>query len=79
MYNKRLMQTKNAINQLVLLDPISNKLRQQIIEHATKYQNVYQLSAAAKPTAQQKYLFERLEAQTAQLYEQILVTTQSLK
>lgn len=79
MYTKRLMQTKNAINQLVLLDPIANKLRQQIIEHATKYQNVYQLSATVKQSAQQKYLFERLEAQTTQLYDQILVTTQALK
>ena len=77
-YTKKLEDTKNALNRLVLTQVAANQLRQQILEHATKYQNVYKLSAVSKPTENQLNMFERLNVQTSMLYSQMQITAKTI-
>lgn len=77
-YTRQLEETKNALNRLVLTQITANQLRQQMLEHATKYQNVYKLSAVAKPTQNQISMFERLNVQTDTLYQQMQATANRL-
>lgn len=71
MYVKQLDHIKNALNHLVLTQVNTNLLRQQIIEHANKYQNVYRLATASKPTSNQINMVQRLNLQTTALYQKM--------
>lgn len=77
-YNQKLEQTKSALNQLILPHSTANKLRQQIIEHATKYQGVYKLAAIDTLNNNQLNAFNRLNDQTSTLYQQMLNTAQDI-
>lgn len=77
-YTRKLEETKNALNRLILTHSLANQLRQQMIEHATKYQHVYKLSAVSKPTANQLSMFERLNMQTSSLFQQMQSTASQL-
>lgn len=78
-HNNKLEQIKNTLNQLILTENLANQLRQQIIEHATKYQGVYKLAAIENPTTTQLNVFQRLNGQTSSLYQKMLNTAQQLK
>lgn len=77
-YTRQLEDTKNALNRLVLTQMTANQLRQLMLEHATKYQNVYKLSAVSKPTPNQISMFERLNIQTDNLYQEMQATANRL-
>ena len=78
MHIKKLDQIKNALNRLVIAHSTGNVLRQQMLEHATKFQNVYRLATTPKPTEGQLSMAQRLTAQTDLLYQQMQITAQGL-
>lgn len=77
-YNRTLEQTKNSLSVLILSQTHAVQLRQQLIEHATKYQNVYKLAAIEKMSEHQHNAWQRLNTQTDRLYQQIQNTAQGL-
>lgn len=77
-YNRYLEQTKNSLSLLILTQTNALQLRQQITEHATKYQNVYKLAAIEQLSSNQLNTWQRLSTQTEQLYQQIQSTAQSI-
>ena len=78
LYIKKIDQTKTAINRLILTQNNAQLLRQQMIEHATKYQNVYRLATATQPNPHQLNMVQRLTAQTDVLYQKMKATAQVL-
>ena len=77
-YNRQLEEQKNTLNRLVLTQNQANILRQQMLEHATKYQNVFRLSTTPKPNPNQINMYERLNAQTNSLLSQMQTTALSI-
>ena len=77
-YIQRLTQIRNTLNSLILTTAANNKFRQHMIEHTTKYQNVYQLAALTKPTEQQRNMFTRLNEQTADIYGKMVVLAKKI-
>ena len=75
---KKIDQTKTAINRLILTQSKAQLLRQQMIEHATKYQNVYRLATASQPNAHQTNMVQRLTLQTDTLYQKMKATAHAL-
>ncbi|OUY09108.1 hypothetical protein [Acinetobacter populi] len=77
-YNRKLEQTKNILNKMILTQPNALQLRQKMIEHATKYQSVYKLAAIDTQNTTQQNMLSRLNSQTDQLYQQMQQIAQSL-
>lgn len=78
LYTRQLEESKNLLNRLVLTQLSANQLRQQMLEHATKYQNVFKLATTPKPNPNQLNSYERLSAQTDALFMQMQNTALSV-
>lgn len=77
-FNRNLEQSKAALKRLVLADQTAIKLRQSMINHATKYQNVFKLATLDKLSTTQRSTLERLNAQTNALYQNLQQTASQL-
>jgi hypothetical protein len=77
-YNRYLEQTKNSLSLLILSQTSAVQLRQQLTEHATKYQNVYKLAAVENMSEHQLNAWQRLSTQTENLYQTLQSTAQSI-
>lgn len=77
-YTSKLEEQKNLLNRLILTQQHANLLRQQMLEHATKYQNVFKLSAHPKPNPNQINMYTRLNSQTDSLFNKMQTTAKSM-
>ncbi|WP_374296297.1 hypothetical protein [Acinetobacter sp.] len=71
-------QSKALLKHLVLSNQTAVKLRQSMTNHATKYQNVFKLATLDKTTSSQRNTFERLNAQTDVIYQNMQKTASQL-
>ena len=77
-FNRNLEQSKALLKHLVLSNQTAVKLRQSMTNHATKYQNVFKLATLDKTTNSQRNTFERLNAQTEAIYQNMQKTASQL-
>ena len=77
-FNRNLEQSKALLKHLVLSNQTAVKLRQSMTNHATKYQNVFKLATLEKTTTSQRNTFERLNAQTDVIYQNMQKTASQL-
>lgn len=77
-FNRNLEQSKALLKHLVLSNQTAVKLRQSMTNHATKYQNVFKLATLDKTTSSQRNTFERLNAQTDVIYQNMQKTASQL-
>ena len=77
-FNRNLEQSKALLKHLVLSNQTAVKLRQSMTNHATKYQNVFKLATLDKTTSSQRNTFERLNAQTDAIYQNMQKTASQL-
>ena len=77
-FNRNLEQSKALLKHLVLSNQTAVKLRQSMTNHATKYQNVFKLATLDKTTTSQRNTFERLNAQTDVIYQNMQKTASQL-
>ena len=77
-FNRNLEQSKALLKRLVLSNQTAVKLRQSMTNHATKYQNVFKLATLDKTTTSQRNTFERLNAQTEAIYQNMQKTASQL-
>ncbi len=77
-FNRNLEQYKALLKRLVLSNQTAVKLRQSMTNHATKYQNVFKLATLDKTTTSQRNTFERLNAQTDVIYQNMQKTASQL-
>lgn len=77
-FNRNLEQSKALLKRLVLSNQTAVKLRQSMTNHATKYQNVFKLATLDKTTTSQRNTFERLNAQTDVIYQNMQKTASQL-
>ncbi len=77
-FNRNLEQSKALLKRLVLSNQTAVKLRHSMTNHATKYQNVFKLATLDKTTTSQRNTFERLNAQTDAIYQNMQKTASQL-
>ena len=77
-FNRNLEQSKALLKHLVLSNQTAVKLHQSMTNHATKYQNVFKLATLDKTTSSQRNTFERLNAQTDVIYQNMQKTASQL-